>query len=122
MCADAIAGYAHRGPFVLYDWHTQWVGLEAAKDLANVIKQPGKAVAMMKIDVDYFAQLHIYVPPDVERAFRAGQPNAIELIPRDDRQKSNRHRPDDTITIKVAKLALEVNAFRLLASQTKLER
>jgi hypothetical protein len=122
MCADAIASYAHRGPIVLYDWHAQWEGLEAAKDLANVIKQPGKAVAMMKIDVGYFAQLHIYVPPDVERAFRAGQPIAIELIPRDDRQKGNRHRPDDTLTIKVAKLALEVNAFRLLASQTKLER
>ncbi|MBO9591154.1 hypothetical protein [Devosia sp.] len=121
MCTAALTKYATRGPFVLYDWRSQWEGLEAAKVMVDEIKQLGRAAMMMKTDADYFEALHIYVPPDVEQAFRAGLPITVEVIANDERKKGNRHRPNDTVAVKVAKVALEVNAFRLLASQTKLE-
>lgn len=122
MCEAGLTQCAPLGPIVLYDWRYDREGFEAAIELGKHLKQPGKKVAHMKFDADYFAELSVFVPPEVERAFRAGRPIVVEAIYKEERSKGGRHRPNDTEAMKSAKQALEVSAFRLLASQTTVER
>ena len=107
-------------PFAIFD--PALIDEAGESEMRELVRlMPTEEFVVLAVPVAVLPTLLPFLAPDHREMFWAGRPLVIAPIAVEEREANAAHRPHDTQPVKVAKAALEMQAFRLVSAQKAAE-